>query len=121
MSAIPRFKRRCLDLDGNTKLKSKAGHSGNDSSIISNAVQFADRKFQAEKVNECLGLFSSLGGLVIMPSESHGVLEGPVKQDKTVGIFALAQGEHYLRPAVVVVVASVEQGQERAYPTHTAV
>jgi len=42
-----------LDLDGNTKLKSKAGHYGNDSSIVSNAVQFADRKFQAEKFNEC--------------------------------------------------------------------
>jgi hypothetical protein len=43
-----------LDLDGNTKLKGKAGHYGNDSSIVSNAVQFADRKFQAEKFNECL-------------------------------------------------------------------
>jgi hypothetical protein len=41
-----------LDLDGNTKLKSNAGHSGNDSSIVSNAVQFADRKFQAENLNE---------------------------------------------------------------------
>ena len=50
---IQRFKRRCLDLDGNTKLRSKAGHYGNDSSIVSNAVQFADRKFQAEKFNEC--------------------------------------------------------------------
>jgi hypothetical protein len=70
---------------------------------------------------ECNRLVTSTGGLVIMPSESHGLLEGAVKQDKTVGIFALAQDEHYLRPAVVVVVASVEQGQERAYPSHTAV
>jgi hypothetical protein len=56
VSAIPRFKRKCLDLDGNTKLKSKVGHYGNDSSIVSNAVQFADRKFQAKKLNECKGL-----------------------------------------------------------------
>ena len=52
MSAIQRFKRRCLDLDGNTNLKSKAGHYGNDSSIVSNTAQFADRKFRAEKFNE---------------------------------------------------------------------
>jgi hypothetical protein len=45
-----------------------------------------------------------------MPSESHGFLESAVKQDKTVGIFALAQDEHYFRAALVVVVASVEQG-----------
>ena len=59
MSAIQRFKRKCLDLDGNTNLKSKAGHYGNDSSIVSNAVQFADRKFQAEKFNE-LRLIASI-------------------------------------------------------------
>jgi hypothetical protein len=53
VSAIQRFKRKCLDLDGNTKLKSKAGQYGNDSSIVCNAVQFADRKFQSEKFNEC--------------------------------------------------------------------
>lgn len=53
MSAIPRFKRKCLDLDGSTKLTSNAGHYGNDSSIVSNAAQFAGRKFQAEKFNEC--------------------------------------------------------------------
>jgi hypothetical protein len=41
-----------LDLDGNTKLKSKAGHYGNDSSIVSNAAQFADRRLQAEKLNK---------------------------------------------------------------------
>ena len=52
VSAIQRFKRRCLDLDGNTKLKSKAGHYGNDLSIVSNAVHYADRNFQAEKFNE---------------------------------------------------------------------
>jgi hypothetical protein len=52
VSAIQRFKRRCLDLDGNTKLKSKAGNYGNDSSIVSDAAQFADRKFHAEKFNE---------------------------------------------------------------------
>ena len=52
MSAIQRFKRRCLDLDGNTKLKSKAGNYGNDSSIVSDAAQFADRKFHTEKFNE---------------------------------------------------------------------
>jgi hypothetical protein len=52
-SAIQRFKRKCLDLDGNTKLKSKAGQYGNDSSIVSNAVQFADRKLQAEEFIEC--------------------------------------------------------------------
>ena len=52
VSAIQRSERRCLDLDGNTKLKSKAGHYGNDSSIVSKAVQFADREFQAEKFNE---------------------------------------------------------------------
>jgi hypothetical protein len=54
VSAIQRFKRRCSGLDGNTKLKSKAGHYGNDSSIVSNTVQFADRKFRAEKFNEWL-------------------------------------------------------------------
>jgi len=58
VSAIRKFKRRCLDLDGNTKLKSKAGRYGNDSSIVSSAVQFADRKFQAEKFNERLPLFA---------------------------------------------------------------
>jgi hypothetical protein len=52
VSAIQRFKRRCLDLDGNTNLKSKAGPYGSDSSIVSNTVRFADRKFQAEKFNE---------------------------------------------------------------------
>src|ERR1700678_203634 len=52
VSVIQRFRRRCLDLDGNTKLKSKAGQYGNDSSIVSNVVQFADRSFHAEKVNE---------------------------------------------------------------------
>ena len=52
MSAIQKFKRRCLDFDGNTKWKSKAGHCGNDLSIVFSAVQFADRKFQAEKFNE---------------------------------------------------------------------
>jgi hypothetical protein len=45
-----------LDLDGNTKLKSKAGRYGNGSSIVFCAVQFADRNFQAEKVNEFDGL-----------------------------------------------------------------
>ena len=53
MSAIQRFKRRFLDLDGNTKLKSKAGLYGNDSSIVSYAAQFADLNFQAEMFNEC--------------------------------------------------------------------
>ena len=53
MSAIQRFKKGCLDLDGNTKLKSKAGRYGNDSSIVSNDVHFADRTFQVEKFNEC--------------------------------------------------------------------
>jgi hypothetical protein len=53
VSAIQKFKRKCLDLDGNTKLKSKAGQYGNDSSIVSNAVQFADRKLQAEEFIEC--------------------------------------------------------------------
>jgi len=53
VSVIPRFKRKCLGFDGNTKLKSKAGHYGNDSSIVSNAVQYADRKVLAEKFNEC--------------------------------------------------------------------
>jgi hypothetical protein len=52
VSAIQRFKGRFLDLDGNTNLKSKAGHYGNGSSIVSSAVQFADRNFQVEKVNE---------------------------------------------------------------------
>ena len=51
MSAIQRFKRGCLALDGNTKLKSKTGHYGNDSSIVSNAVQFGDRKFRGRKVH----------------------------------------------------------------------
>jgi hypothetical protein len=54
VSAIQRFKRRCLDLDGNTNLKSKAGHYGNDSSIVSSAVRFAERNCQAEKFNEFL-------------------------------------------------------------------
>lgn len=61
MSAIQRFKRRFLDLDGNTKLKSKAGHYGNDSSIVSNTVLFADRKFRAEKFNEFYGLVTTVG------------------------------------------------------------
>jgi hypothetical protein len=61
VSAIQRFKRRCLDLDGNTKLKSKAGLYGNDSSIVSNTVLFADRKVQAEKFNEFYGLITTVG------------------------------------------------------------
>ena len=47
-------------LDGNTKLKSKAGHYGDGSSIVSSAVQFADRSFQAEKVNERNGLLATV-------------------------------------------------------------
>jgi hypothetical protein len=58
-----------LDLDGNTKLKSNAGHSGNDSSIVSNAVQFADRKFQAENLNECNRLFSAVESRVNRPED----------------------------------------------------
>jgi hypothetical protein len=50
-----------LDLDGNTKLKSKAGLYGNDSSIVSNTVLFADRKVQAEKFNEFYGLITTVG------------------------------------------------------------
>jgi len=60
-----------LDLDGNTKLKSKAGHYGNDSSIVSNAVQFADRKFQAEMLNECKRLFATVNGLETGESTPH--------------------------------------------------
>jgi len=35
------------------EIEKQAGHYGNDSSIVSNAVQFANRKFRAEKFNEC--------------------------------------------------------------------
>jgi hypothetical protein len=58
VSAIQRFKERFLDLDGNTKLKSKAGRYGNGSSITSSTVRIADRKVQAEKVSECKGPLS---------------------------------------------------------------
>ena len=51
--------KRCLDLDGNTKSKNKAGRSGNGSSIASNTVRFADRRFQAEKFDECNALITS--------------------------------------------------------------
>ena len=56
VSAIQRFKKRCLDLDGNTKSKSKVGHYGSGSSIACNAVQFAKRNVQAKRFDECQGI-----------------------------------------------------------------
>jgi hypothetical protein len=53
---IQRFKRKSLDLDGNTKSKNKAGPYGNGSSIVCNAVRFAKRKVQAKKFDECQGI-----------------------------------------------------------------
>jgi hypothetical protein len=35
------------------EIERQSGHYGNNSSIVSNAVQFADPKFQAETFNEC--------------------------------------------------------------------
>jgi hypothetical protein len=53
-SAIQRFKKRYLGLDGNTKSKNKVGRSGKDSSIACNVARFASPKPKIEKVNGVL-------------------------------------------------------------------
>ena len=53
-SAIQKFEKRSLDLDGSTKSKNKAGHSGKDLSIACNAARFAGprSKIKIERLNE---------------------------------------------------------------------
>jgi hypothetical protein len=52
-SAIQKFEKRSLDLDGSTKSKTKAGHSGKDLSIACNAARFAGprSKIKIERLN----------------------------------------------------------------------
>ena len=49
-SAIPKFKKRYLGLDGNTKSRNKVGRFGKDSSIACNAARCASPK-KVEKLN----------------------------------------------------------------------
>jgi hypothetical protein len=53
-SAIQKFEKRSLDLDGSTKSKNKAGHSGKDLSIACNAARYAGprSKIKIERLNE---------------------------------------------------------------------
>jgi hypothetical protein len=51
-SAIPRFKRRCSDRDGDTRSKSKAGRSGKGSSTDCSTVLSASPNHKLENFNE---------------------------------------------------------------------
>jgi hypothetical protein len=51
-SAIPRFKRRCSDRDGNTRLKSKAGRSGKGSCTDCRTVLYASPNHKLENFDE---------------------------------------------------------------------
>ena len=51
-SAIPRFKRRCSDRDGNTRLKSKPGRSGKGSCTDCRTVLYASPNHKLENFDE---------------------------------------------------------------------
>jgi hypothetical protein len=50
--AIPRFKRRCSDRNGNTRSKSKAGRSGKGSCTDCRTVLYASPNHKLENFNE---------------------------------------------------------------------
>ena len=58
-SAIQRFRKKCSDLDGNTRSKSKVGLSGEGSFIVGNDAQFASPRHKIEKVKTRKCLISS--------------------------------------------------------------
>src|ERR1017187_5525800 len=59
-SAIPRFKRRCSDRDGNTRSKSKAGRSGKGSCTDCRTVLYASPNHKLENFNERNRLVSTV-------------------------------------------------------------
>src|ERR1039458_8836111 len=59
-SAIPRFKRRCSDRDGNTRSKSKAGRSGKGSCTDCRTVLYASPNHKLENFNERYRLFTTV-------------------------------------------------------------
>lgn len=59
-SAIQRFRKKCLDLDGSTKSRNKVGRSGKGSLIVCNAARFASPKHKVEKVNGSNSLLPTL-------------------------------------------------------------
>jgi hypothetical protein len=52
----PRFKRRCLERDGITRSKSKAGRSGKGSCTDCRTVLYARPNHKLENINEPYGL-----------------------------------------------------------------
>src|SRR6266852_3174615 len=58
-SAIPRFKRRCSDRDGNTRSKSKAGRSGKGSCTDCRTVLYESPNHKLENFNERYRLMTS--------------------------------------------------------------
>src|SRR5437016_2487811 len=66
-SAIPRFKRRCSDRDGNTRSKSKAGRSGKGSCTDCRTVLYASPNHKLENFNERYRLFATLIVLKTFP------------------------------------------------------
>jgi hypothetical protein len=52
VSVIQKFRKRYLDLDGSTKSRNRAGHSGNGSYIASKIVRFVGPSRQYRKLDD---------------------------------------------------------------------
>src|ERR1019366_3041489 len=77
-SAIPRFKRRCSDRDGNTRSNSKAGRSGEGSCADCRTVLYASPNHKFENFNERYRLLTANRGVFGFDHHSaktHAVLK----------------------------------------------
>jgi len=57
---IQKSRRKCLDLDGSMKSKSKAGRSGKSSSIACKIARYASPQDRLQKLNECKRLVTTI-------------------------------------------------------------
>jgi len=73
----------CWELDGNTKLKSKDGHYGKDSSIGSNAVQLQTENSRPKRSMSANALFAA----PIAEGSPNQAISGP-REDRKIHGFA---------------------------------